>query len=532
MQHKIRKLFLLMMGICILFCFGIFYIILQTKMEENVMEKEEYNRKTVVENYYKSFENLNSISHLLMLRSGVTRYLREESVTSSATKDAVQEVYDVLYTFDLPCYVTIFRKDRKYVNTGSGVMNIDVGGIYYSKWLEDVEEKNGGYVIKSNRENYFTIPTDKLITFVRQINDLNTQKPLGFLTINVSRRIFGTMYENLSSENNHFAVFDKSGYLIESDSKAFFIKDSQMKDKKVNLKPRVNINKGIFKESIIRYENIGETDFVLATWSEVDLWGGLSPKIVAGLVCGAVMISLCILYVNWYIINHITNPMMVEIDHLVNEQVQHEKNLQKAEMDALQEQIKPHFLYNTLDTIRYMVLEKQTEKVYDMLETLGNFYRRFLSKGSADIPLSEELEIVKSYLKLQKNRYEDVFEDEYEIEEGLGNIRVPRLILQPLVENSIYHGVRLKGEKGLIRIRVFKKENVLHIQVYDTGVGMSKEQIEALSEKKDSRSFGFKGTISRIQYYYKQEDVFEIRSEEGKYCEIELKLPEKEECNV
>mgnify|MGYP002922028590 FL=1 len=73
---------------------------------------------------------------------------------------------------------------------------------------------------------------------------------------------------------------------------------------------------------------------------------------------------------------------------------------------------------------------------------------------------------------------------------------------------------------------------MLYIQVYDTGIGMSKEQIEALSEKKDTRSFGFNGTISRIQYYYKRDDVFKIRSEEGKYCEIELKLPWKEEQHV
>ena len=532
MQHKIRKLFLLMMGACILFCFGIFYIILQTKMEENVIEKEENNRKTVVENYHKSFQNLNSISHLLMLRSGVTTYLREEKVTSAATKDAVQEVYDVLYTFDLPCYVTIFRKDRKYVNTGAGVMSIDVGGIYYSKWLDDVGEKNGGFVIKSNRENYFTIPMDRLITFVRQINDLNTQNPLGFLTINVSQRIFREMYENMSNQNNHFAVFDSSGYLIDSDDQSFFIKTSKGKNGSVDLMPRKKIEKGIFRESMIRYDKIEGTDFVLATWSEVDLWGGLSLKIAIGVLFGAALIILSMLYVNHYIVNHITNPMMTELDHLVKEQVEHEKNLQKAEMDALQEQIKPHFLYNTLDTIRYLVLEQQTEKVYDMLETLGNFYRRFLSKGSADIPISEEIEIVKSYLKLQKNRYEDVFEDEYEIEEGVGNIRVPRLILQPLVENSIYHGVRQKGEKGLIRIRVFKEKDMLYIQVYDTGIGMSKEQIEALSEKKDTRSFGFNGTISRIQYYYKRDDVFKIRSEEGKYCEIELKLPWKEEQHV
>lgn len=556
LQRKIRKLFLIMMGICVLFCFGIFYIILQTKMEENVIEKEQSNRNTVTENYERSIENLNSISHLLMLRNGITSYLRQEQVAAGSNKEAVQDVYDVLYTFDIPCYVTIFRKDRRYANTGVGVMGIDVDGVFYSKWLEEVDDKKGGYVIKSNREQYFSVPTDQLITFVRQVNDTNTQRQLGYLAISVSHNLFGQTYEPIADKKNHFAIFDGSGYMLDSDKPELFSTKNAM------AQHDSRIHRGIFREDIIRYEKIAGTDFVLAIWSEVELWRGLSVKMAIGMIIGVLLVIFCMFYVNSYIVHHVTKPihtlvdsmsevqngwlhrvsmeigddeighlknsynaMLIEINQLIEELIQQEKNLQKAEMDALQEQIKPHFLYNTLDTIRFMALENQPEKVYDMLETLGNFYRRFLSKGSIDIPLAQEIEIVQSYLKLQKNRYEDVFEDEYEIEEGLENIRVPRLILQPLVENSIYHGVRLKGQKGVIRVSICHEEDELVIRVYDTGVGMSKEQMQKLLEKKDTSSFGIMGTIRRIQYYYKKEDVFEINSIEGEYCEVCLHLP-------
>ena len=117
-----------------------------------------------------------------------------------------------------------------------------------------------------------------------------------------------------------------------------------------------------------------------------------------------------------------------------------------------------------------------------------------------------------------------------EIEEGLSSIRVPRLILQPLVENSIYHGIRPKGEHGVIRVTVKRQEDFLFLSVYDNGIGMSAHQRELLFSGKDSRSFGFQGTIERIRYYYKTEDVFEIHSTEGEYCEIILKLPLSNGC--
>ena len=126
--------------------------------------------------------------------------------------------------------------------------------------------------------------------------------------------------------------------------------------------------------------------------------------------------------------------------------------------------------------------------------------------------------------------HDTYMENEYEIEEGLSSIRVPRLILQPLVENSIYHGIRPKGEHGVIRVTVKRQEDFLFLSVYDNGIGMSAHQRELLFSGKDSRSFGFQGTIERIRYYYKTEDVFEIHSTEGEYCEIILKLPLSNGC--
>jgi len=220
------------------------------------------------------------------------------------------------------------------------------------------------------------------------------------------------------------------------------------------------------------------------------------------------------------------NSMLDEIDALFKELIVKEKRIRNDEFRALQEQIKPHFLYNTLDTLAFMASEDGANDVYEALQTLSNFFTNFLSNGSSEIPLKTEVEIVKDYLKLQKYRYGDIFDDEYVLQEDMLDFKVPKLILQPLVENSLYHGVRLKGEKCIIRISIFEKDKSLHLVVYDSGVGMSKERIKGiLKADRNDDSFGLKGTIERIRYFCDRDDVFEIRSEEGLFTEVDIRIP-------
>ena len=235
------------------------------------------------------------------------------------------------------------------------------------------------------------------------------------------------------------------------------------------------------------------------------------------------------------------NNMIDHVNELIDKLMEKEKTLQKSEMRVLQEQIKPHFLYNSIETIGFMALDAGADKVHDALETMGSFYRNFLSKGGREIPLSREVRIVKDYLSLQKLRYGDIIEDEYNMEEAAENFIVPKLILQPLVENSIYHGIRLKGEPGMISISAHVEEpeddsslaKELHILVRDTGVGMEKEKIEKILslDKKDrpaeaDESFGLWGTIQRIRMYTGREDCVRIESETGEYTQIEIVIPD------
>lgn len=563
LRKKIQFLFLCTMIVCILFCSGIFYLILENQMQQSIADKEISNRTAISNNLDSTMKSINSISRLTMLRSTVRTFLLAESNSTPRTRNALQEIHDILNTFNLSCNVVILRMDGQYLNTGPGITYVNTGKIFETEWLNEVMAQKGNYVIKAGTRGAFRSNIGEMVSFVRVINDINTQKPIGILAINLPSRFFEQAYEGLSGETSHFALYDTSGRLICKDNESTF---SSLNPENLLQNTREETDK-LFYKSIFTCDTLGDSHFILASRLEVRILDGLPAKLLVALIIGAFILLAFMWLINTYIAKNVIYPiqrlvdsmaevqngwlhrvsmnvnddeigllknsynaMLIEINQLIEELLQKEKTLRMAELDALQEQMKPHFLYNTLDMIRYMALENRTDEVYNMLETLGNFYRRFLSKGSTDLSLGEEIEIVKSYLTLQRTRFEDIFTDEYEIEEGLSYIRVPRLILQPLVENSIYHGIRPKGEHGVIRVTVKRQEDFLFLSIYDNGIGMSAHQRELLFSGKDSRSFGFQGTIERIRYYYKTEDVFEIHSTEGEYCEIILKLPLSNGC--
>lgn len=563
LREKIQFLFICTMIVCILFCSGIFYLIVENQMQQSIADKEISNRTAISNNLDSTMKSINSISHLTMLRSTVRTFLLAENNSTSCTRNALQEIHEILNTFNLSCNVVILRMDGQYLNTGPGITYVNTGKIFETEWLDEVMAQKGNYVIKADARDAFRSNIGEMVSFVRVINDINTQKPIGILAINLPSRFFEQAFEGLSGETSHFALYDTSGRLICKDNESTFF---SLNPENLLQNTREETDK-LFYKSIFTCDTLGDSHFILASRLEVRILDGLPAKLLVALIIGAFILLAFMWLINTYIAKNVIYPiqrlvdsmaevqngwlhrvsmnvnddeigllknsynaMLIEINQLIEELLQKEKTLRMAELDALQEQMKPHFLYNTLDMIRYMALEDRTDEVYNMLETLGNFYRRFLSKGSTDLSLGEEIEIVKSYLTLQRTRFEDIFTDEYEIEEGLSSIRVPRLILQPLVENSIYHGIRPKGEHGVIRVTVKRQEDFLFLSVYDNGIGMSAHQRELLFSGKDSRSFGFQGTIERIRYYYKTEDVFEIHSTEGEYCEIILKLPLSNGC--
>ena len=563
LKHKVRYLFVTAMLLCMCFCFLVFYYVLQNRMTSSVIDKGRNNLNSIGQNIETELDNVNNISHLIMVSDNIDAYLETASPSPILTNNACSEIYTILNSFSGTYSVYVFRNDMNYINTGIGITNVNRDAIFNTEWIRRVRNRDGRYIILSNTDGAFSSNTSsEIVSFARVINDLDTQLPIGILVINIPISVFEQTYTRLSGENDHFAYLDADGNVICTD--LYFPEYNKLV---VSGKGMTQIvNSGLFRQQVISGRRIGDTNLTLVCSTEERIIEGISTEIGWSLL-GLLLLTIVIMLVlNAYITKNITvpihklvasmsevktgllhrvsvsvnndeigslrdnyNDMLIEIDRLINQLLQQEKDRQKAEMDALQEQIKPHFLYNTLDTIGYMSLQNSPEEVYDAIETLGNFYRKFLSKGSKTIRLGDEIAIVKDYITLQKLRYEDMFEDEYSIQEGLSDCLVPKLILQPLVENSIYHGIRLKGEKGIIRISVTADEKFLRINVFDTGVGMTVEQIRRLMDDNDKKSFGFKGTMDRIRFFYERDDIFDIESEEGKFCSITINIPVSEE---
>lgn len=198
-----------------------------------------------------------------------------------------------------------------------------------------------------------------------------------------------------------------------------------------------------------------------------------------------------------------------------------------TELQLIQAQVNPHFLYNTLDTIVWLIEGGMTEDAVEMISSLSIFFRTSLSKGNDIIPLSEEERHTLSYLEIQQYRYRDILEFEINIPKELGKIPVPKLSLQPLAENALYHGIKNRRGKGKIIIEGREEDHALVLTVSDNGQGMTPERLHEVQEAIRTgrrEGFGLAAVAERIALYYGSGYGMKILSEEGKGTRIELRL--------
>ena len=195
--------------------------------------------------------------------------------------------------------------------------------------------------------------------------------------------------------------------------------------------------------------------------------------------------------------------------------------------------VNPHSLYNTLDSINWRAIDAGEEEISDMLGILGSLLRYSISNINGIVPLSVEIEWLKKYVFLQRERFNDSFDCVYDVAENCLDYPIYKMLLQPLIENSILHAFRETKEGGIITVKAFIREDQkLQISIKDNGSGMSCEQLENLRknilEKKalDSRSIGISNVVNRLKIYYHDEAEIRVESELGYGTELVLVIPE------
>jgi two-component system, sensor histidine kinase YesM len=228
------------------------------------------------------------------------------------------------------------------------------------------------------------------------------------------------------------------------------------------------------------------------------------------------------------------NIMIGKIKELLDSKLKEQENLKKAELRALQAQVNPHFLYNTLDTIIWMAEARKNDQVVEIVSALSSFFRISLSKGMDWITIGEEVERIRSYLTIQKMRYRDIMDFNIEVDEDVAENTILKLILQPLVENALYHGIKNKRQGGMISVRARRKgEDEIIIEVEDDGIGFTPDKLAQLQAELEDDSgdfklesgFGIGNVNKRIRLYYGKPHGVSIRSEYNTGTCVTLVIP-------
>ncbi|WP_170311599.1 sensor histidine kinase [Vallitalea okinawensis] len=451
------------------------------------------------------------------------------------------------YIFDL--------KGNSYSKDNQKYKELTLADIRSQTWYEEVESLRGGYYININAGGLINDAETDYISMFRIINSNNDHQPIGILMVNIE---VDTMKEilNIGVGTDFILVMDRGDY-----------QEYLIIGEKDFLTFNPFINEVISEETLYIEEKIdgksyritgfhnAQYGWQLIHMKQADDQNELTENYNLVFLSILIIIGITIFYGSFYISKYISNPiveltrimeaveaekfdeiymgsredeigrlgrgynyMINRIKELIDEIIQEQETIKKAELRILMEQIKPHFIYNTLDSISLLVSKGYKEEAYDSLVALGKFYRASLSDGNTVIDLKTEFEIVKNYLFIQKIRYKDLFEVDYSLESQLENIKVPKLILQPLVENSLYHGIRPLGMEGYIEVAAYEEDNWIILMVKDNGQGMSEDKVRKIKNEQEGfeqhkESVGLPATIRRTRNMFGDKSYFDIDSD-------------------
>lgn len=222
------------------------------------------------------------------------------------------------------------------------------------------------------------------------------------------------------------------------------------------------------------------------------------------------------------------NTMMDRLKGLMDQRDREQEQRRKSELRALQAQINPHFLYNTLDSIIWMAENEKNEDVVEMTAALAHLFRSSISESRETVPLRVEVANIRSYLTIQQMRYKEKMRFDIDIPEELNGYMLPKLLLQPLVENAIYHGIKPKGTGGHIAVRAYREAEYLYIEIQDDGLGMEegvRENILAAKPSKTGSGIGVKNVHERIRLQFGEEYGLQYISAVGEGTTVRMVLP-------
>ena len=542
---KIGFYFLITNLVLVLLLGSIFYFSSSSLLiQKEISAKTEAIEKSG--NYIELYmSKLTTLSQVISHDKGVYDYLKNKDETE---KNRILNIIDnTLSTDPYIKSIILIRKDGAVISNEKNV-NMEVSSdMMKEEWYVN-SLMNPMPVLNPLRKQNFSVDgmDDWVISVSREIADTNGEN-LGVLLIDVKYQALHEYLQNQETGKNSDIV------ILDEDNRIVYYKEipydiSQEKYLK-NLK---NIEEGYNRKEntvTVKYP-IKNTHWMLIEISYMQEIESLKNHFFEMIVISCLASLLITVLISISVLRRITKPIkeleqhmnnfnndlskinlkgdvsieILSLQNHFNEMIDKIKYLREYEINALYSQINPHFLYNTLDTIIWMAEFQDTEKVISITKALSNFFRISLSNGKEKIPLKEEINHIKEYLYIQKQRYEDKLEYKISIQEELENIEVPKIILQPFVENAIYHGIKNLDATGIISIYSQIIENKIELIIEDNGIGFEAAKKQELMKM---GGVGIKNVNKRIQYYYGNEYGAKIDSSFKAGARIIITLPYK-----
>lgn len=443
--------------------------------------------------------------------------------------------------------------DFKY-QTNSKLISFANYDMEFNKWY--------GAISDTTRNHY--------LYTIRQIFNMNTGKLIGYLEVFVDESTLSSNYTN--SKYNKFTDFfliNRDGFITSSYNQAeisdniFKIRKNlefatsknpikiinNIKEDKLTLmlyhsKLDWNIVADIYLKDLIKNKELLIISLIILTFIGLLCAYALSKGIAKSIIKPINNLSLAINQVekgNWSTeieilsddeIGSLTrkfNHLIIYIKNLLDKITIEQNKKKEFEFELIQLQIKPHFLYNSLENISALVELEMNDEAVDMISNLSTFYRGALSKGNNIISIKDELSLTESYLKIMKLRYYNVFDYDIICNSNLEQFSCPKLLIQPLVENAIYHGLKNHDDKGKVIVSIESLNDELKITIEDTGVGMSDAELKRVINGNISSSakggFAVKNTIERLNLFYHNNCIFKIKSKKNIGTTITIVIP-------
>ena len=534
---------------------GSFYFIKSSEVFHREVEDHTIHEIDTSSKYIEQYvSNLKSTSRSLSQSQAIKDFASQTTAENEAT------IHEWLETMlkSHPDFVSIrlVTKDGRLITTGMEEEMVTSADMMAQKWYQDALVHSNVPIIQSIKNQ-----NNQIVISISQEVKSNAGENLGVIRLDVDYHELEKYVKELSlGENGYAFVIQKDGTLIyHPDSEAFESVDKQMSVQEISNSPMDSM---VSDDFFVHKSPIENSDWILVGVSSFSRFKEDSVKLLGIVsVVGVLSLLICMLGIftliryqllpvkklgqvmrrveegdttiraeqkgaqEFQVLAGTFNQMLERIETLMKEEKEQEALTRIYELKALTSQINPHFLYNTLDTIIWMAEFQDHQKVVDITKALSNYFRLSLNAGEEIVTLRQEIEHVRQYLFIQKERYGDKLE--YEIDEpyDIPDIKLPKIVLQPLVENAIYHGIKESERPGKITITVSKRDTFIDICIADNGVGIK----ENTTSTKELGGVGIKNIKERLTLFFGEAFSMEIESESNAYTKVYLHLPLKEE---